>query len=931
MRSNRSLTVMTVLIALMNMPTKAADCNSNGVDDSLEIAARVGLVHQFRLEGDGDDSIGTAHGAVGANVSFSASGVPSHLGQAAVFGTGDVSGNRIVVPHGEFNSFGAGDFAVSFWVRRDHTDAGDGDGLFDQLGSSGRGWHMLFRFNDKLRIRLQNDAEDSADFNASAAISDTQWHHVVFSADRDQTDGGVWYIDGAEDSRHDMTLVTGVIAPELDMWIGTRDSEGLDGALASVQFYDRALTQGDVDALYVVEAGSLDCNDNVIPDECEPPDDCNGNGVQDVCEMDGNDCNDNVVLDECELANDPGSDCNDNGVLDECEIASGAVSDCDGNGTPDECEIAGNDCDGNGVHDECDLDDDPSSDCNDNGVLDECETASGAAVDCNGNGTPDECEIAGNDCDNNGVLDECDLADYDCNTNGVVDDCEMPGPQNVFEPRINRAMTQTLGGLAVADLNGDGNLDLAVTGQFNDELMLRFGNGNGSFGPQISYEAGDIPQDVIVGDVNGDGSPDIVISDSIEDRVTVRINNGEGLFSQKQDYGTGDYPVALALGDINGDGDLDLIIANEQSNNVRVRMNNGNGVFSNASNYTVGNEPSGVSLGDVDLDGDLDMMVSNYQQGNVSVRFNNGNGGFAARSDFGMGNFPLNVVAADLDGDGDADMAVANYHGDLSVRLSNGDGTFAGKVTYSMAIRTSNFTLGDLDGDGDLDCAFANNQNSDTGNVSVRLNLGDGTFGPRSNYAAGNWPQAIALGDIDNDGDMDAVAAHFYDANVAIFPGINGDCNANGIHDDCDLADDPGSDCNANGILDVCEAATGAMADCNGNLVPDGCELAANDCDFNDVIDECEIAADPGVDCNLNGTLDACEIFVVGDFNGDGSIDSADYQSFEVVLKGPDAALNAPNGCGSMYRTAFDVDDDGDVDLADFAAFSELLGSQALR
>lgn len=911
MRCMNPIAVLLILLAFSNVRAFATDCNSNGVDDgaeiasgtsfdcnanaipdACEIAARVGLVHRFQLEGDGDDSIGTAHGAVGENVSFSASGVPSHLGQAAVFGTGDVSGNRIVVPHGEFNSFGTGDFAVSFWVRRDETDTGDGDGIFDHLGGSGRGWQMLFRFNDKLRIRIQNDAEDGADLNTAASIEDNQWHHVVFSADRDQSDGGVWYIDGAVDSTHDLTLVSGAIAPELDMWIGTRDSEGLDGALASVQFYDRALTQGDVDALYVVESGSLDCNKNVIPDECESPDDCNENGVQDVCEMDGNDCNGNVVLDECELAT---SDCNINGIVDECDLA-----------------------------------DDPSSDCNVNGIIDVCETATGTAADCNDNSLPDECELDGNDCDDNGVPDVCDLVDYDCNTNGVVDDCEMPGPQNVFEPRINRAVTGTPRALAVADLDGDGNLDLAVTGQFEDELMIRFGNGNGGFGPQISYDAGDISRDVIVGDVNGDGSPDIVVADTVENRVTVRINDGEGSLFQRQDYGTGDEPIALALGDINGDGDLDLVIANKQSDTVTVRMNNGNGVFSNSSNYNVGGEPSGVSLGDVDLDGDLDLMVSNYQHGDVSVRFNNGNGGFAARSDFGMGNFPLNVIAADLDGDGDADMAVANYHGTLKVRLSNGDGTFSSQVTYDMAIRTSNFTLGDLDGDGDLDCAFANNQNSNSGNVSVRLNLGDGTFGPRSNYPAGNWPEAIALGDIDNDGDMDAVSIQFYESNVAVFPGINGDCNANGIHDDCDLADNPSSDCNDNGTLDECETSTGAKADCNGNLIPDGCELAVNDCDFNEVIDECEIAADPGVDCNGNDTLDACEIFVVGDFNGDGSIDGVDYGSFAVVHKGPNAALNAPNGCGSMYRTAFDIDDDGDVDLADFAAFSELLGTQIL-
>jgi hypothetical protein len=168
----------------------------------------------------------------------------------------------------------------------------------------------------------------------------------------------------------------------------------------------------------VATGTSEDCNANNVPDECElPQDDCNENGIADGCDVrDGtsNDCDDDGFLDECAL--DAGSaDCNDNAVPDECE------PDCNSNGVADECDIAdgtGTDCNGNTVLDECDLADGTSEDCTSNGTPDECEP------DCNENGVPDSCDtLAGTseDCDGNEVPDECDP---DCNGNGTPDRCE---------------------------------------------------------------------------------------------------------------------------------------------------------------------------------------------------------------------------------------------------------------------------------------------------------------------------------------------------------------------------------------------------------------------------------------------------------------------------------------------------------------------------
>jgi hypothetical protein len=92
-----------------------------------------------------------------------------------------------------------------------------------------------------------------------------------------------------------------------------------------------------------------------------------------------------------------GTDCNDdcqpNGVADVCDLAYGTSQDCNDNDVPDECELAGNDCNSSGIPDECELAD---NDCNDNGTPDECDVPPiGSGPDCQGDGIPDECQLAG--------------------------------------------------------------------------------------------------------------------------------------------------------------------------------------------------------------------------------------------------------------------------------------------------------------------------------------------------------------------------------------------------------------------------------------------------------------------------------------------------------------------------------------------------------
>src|SRR5438128_26398 len=81
---------------------------------------------------------------------------------------------------------------------------------------------------------------------------------------------------------------------------------------------------------------------------------------------------------------------------------------------------------------------------------------------------------------------------------------------------------------------------------------------------------GSNPRAVAVADVNGDGKLDLVAVNRNGNTVSILLGNGNGTFQVKQDFATGPNPYALAVADVNGDGKLDLATANYGSDTVSV-------------------------------------------------------------------------------------------------------------------------------------------------------------------------------------------------------------------------------------------------------------------------------------------------------------------------------------------------------------------------
>ncbi|GAB2852936.1 FG-GAP-like repeat-containing protein [Hymenobacter ruber] len=275
-------------------------------------------------------------------------------------------------------------------------------------------------------------------------------------------------------------------------------------------------------------------------------------------------------------------------------------------------------------------------------------------------------------------------------------------------------------GLALGDLDGDGDLDIvAMTYDGNNTATVSLlrnvifssatlaANGMpassgaltaSSFAPEVDFTIGNsVRYDVALGDLDGDGKLDIVTANYGPN--TVGIYRNMGTSPAAFDFGdeevivpVGTSPYSVALGDMNSDGKLDIVTANRDADNVTILQSaiSGPGTFSTGGGFPTsgrtsiglgnGSEPISVALGDQNGDGQLDIMAANYGDGDgrtVSTLFRNAaNNGFTAPSVTnlaGNGNSfgPRSVALGDLDGDGDLDFATANLTVDaISYRIN---------------------------------------------------------------------------------------------------------------------------------------------------------------------------------------------------------------------------------------------------------------------
>lgn len=353
---------------------------------------------------------------------------------------------------------------------------------------------------------------------------------------------------------------------------------------------------------------------------------------------------------------------------------------------------------------------------------------------------------------------------------------------------------------AVADLNGDGRLDVAVANQSGNTVSVLLnntipGSASASFSLAANLGAGSLPCAVATGDLNGDGRPDLVVGNTVSNNVSILLNTtstvaGGVSFAAPANFVVGTTPFGVVIGDLNGDGRPDVAAANNNSNSVSVLLNTispGGAMasFAPASTFGVGAAPRAIAIGDINGDGKQDLATANQVDASVSVLLNTtlagGSGAsFASAAHFSVrgatSTNPFSVAIGDLNGDGRPDLAVADTNRGIALVLLNT--AFAGSSSASFATPTSfnvggsprSVAIGDLNGDGRPDLAVGNR---DGNTVSVLLNIMIpgailARFAPAANFGTGTRPHSLSLADFNGDGQPDLTLANQGSGDVSV-------------------------------------------------------------------------------------------------------------------------------------------------------------------
>jgi hypothetical protein len=296
----------------------------------------------------------------------------------------------------------------------------------------------------------------------------------------------------------------------------------------------------------------------------------------------------------------------------------------------------------------------------------------------------------------------------------------------------------------------------------------------------------------VVDDFDDDGVFDLASVSYVppaQGEGAVLLGNGDGTFEAPKAFTAAKFDGAygIAGGDFNHDGRRDLAVADiggtASAGSLGIVLGRGDGTFEPAVFVTqgVGANPSSVATGDFDGDGNDDVSVANADLNSVSVLLGDGRGGVGAAGkafSYRVGDFPVWIASADLDGNGTLDLAVANAAGDpftspqfgyVSILLGFGDGTFAPGPNVDTGGWPNALAVADLDRDGDPDILVADGY---TDEVVVCLGRGDGTFDIVERYAVGDTPFTVVAADLNADGRVDFATANIDSADMTVRVGL---------------------------------------------------------------------------------------------------------------------------------------------------------------
>lgn len=274
-----------------------------------------------------------------------------------------------------------------------------------------------------------------------------------------------------------------------------------------------------------------------------------------------------------------------------------------------------------------------------------------------------------------------------------------------------------------------------------------------------------------VADINGDGNLDVVGLDITANGIALLNGDGTGQLGASQFFeanpgGSTANPQSFGVADFDGDLQLDVVVGEFLQDRVTFFTNDGNGGFQAPTRVAVSGQvrPRGISIGDVNSDSTPDLVLNyfdgRFHGGDFSVWLNPDASSFpeTSRQQIGAGG-SLAVELGHFNGDAHLDAVMSTGHANIGIAIGNGDGTFQPITLISTGTLTNSINLetGDFDQNGTLDVIVTDRD----GPAKFMLGDGSGSFTPGPSLSTPSFSSSIRGADFDADGDIDFVGNSF--------------------------------------------------------------------------------------------------------------------------------------------------------------------------